>query len=76
MGTARRQTEISVAAHYKQNRVEGESFREYVVRHKLETFRTLLNDLQKPPMDVPEMFQDWGDDVAYSLKLGRGECAA
>jgi len=65
-----------VLTHYKQNRVEGESFREYVVRHKVETFRGLLTDLQKPPMDVPEMFQDWGDDVAYSLKLGRGECAA
>ena len=25
---------------------------------------------------VPEMFRDWGDDIAYSLQLGRGECAA
>ncbi|MEQ1884048.1 MAG: nitrite/sulfite reductase [Bryobacteraceae bacterium] len=65
-----------VLAHYRENRVEGETFRQYVIRHKVETFRTLLADLQKPPMDVPEMFQDWGDDVAYSLKLGRGECAA
>jgi sulfite reductase beta subunit-like hemoprotein len=65
-----------VLAHYKQNRQEGETFRGYVVRHKVETFRSLLADLQKPPMDVPEMFQDWGDDIAYSLKLGRGECAA
>jgi hypothetical protein len=24
----------------------------------------------------PEIYQDWGDDVAYSLELGRGECAA
>ena len=28
------------------------------------------------PMLSPEMYQDWGDDVAYSLELGRGECAA
>ena len=24
----------------------------------------------------PEIYQDWGDDMAYSLQLGRGECAA
>jgi hypothetical protein len=30
----------------------------------------------KPSVTNPEMFQDWGDDEAYSLKLGRGECAA
>ena len=35
-----------------------------------------LADLAKPPADVPEMFRDWGDDMEYSLKLGRGECAA
>jgi sulfite reductase beta subunit-like hemoprotein len=65
-----------VIAHYKHNRQEGETFRAYVLRHRVETFRTLLADLQKPPIDVPEMFRDWGDEVEYSLKLGRGECAA
>ena len=62
--------------HYKQNREEGETFRAYVLRHKVETFRQLTADLTKPPMDNPEMFRDWGDEVEYSLKLGRGECAA
>jgi hypothetical protein len=33
-------------------------------------------DLVKPSAMEPEMYQDWGDDVAFSLKLGRGECAA
>ena len=47
-----------------------------MLRHKVETFRQLTADLTKPPMDVPEMFRDWGDDIEYSLKLGRGECAA
>ena len=60
--------------HYKQNRVEGETFRAYVLRHKVETFKQLTADLTKPPMDNPEMFRDWGDDVSYSLQLGRGEC--
>ena len=49
---------------------------QYVLRHKVETFRKLTADLVKPAESVPEMYQDWGDDVAYSLQLGRGECAA
>jgi len=65
-----------VLDHFKQNREEGESFRAYVLRHKVETFRQLTADLTKPPLDNPEMFRDWGDDIAYSLQLGRGECAA
>jgi sulfite reductase beta subunit-like hemoprotein len=65
-----------VLAHYKENRQEGESFRSYVMRHKVETFRKLTADLVKPPLDAPEMFRDWGDEVDYSLELGRGECAA
>ena len=65
-----------VLEHFKQNREAGESFRGYVMRFKVETFRQLTADLAKPPMDVPEMFLDWGDEVAYSLTLGRGECAA
>ncbi len=65
-----------VLAHFKANRVEGESFREYVVRHKVETFKKLTADLAKPAEIDPELYQDWGDEVAYSLELGRGECAA
>jgi len=26
--------------------------------------------------DVEDLFVDWGDQETYSLKLGRGECAA
>ena len=65
-----------VLAHFKENRQEGESFRAYVLRHKVETFRKLTADLVKPPLDAPEMFRDWGDEIDYSLELGRGECAA
>jgi hypothetical protein len=46
------------------------------MRHKVETFRSMTADLVKPPDLAPEMYRDWGDDVDYSLKLGRGECAA
>jgi len=65
-----------VLDHYVANRQVGESFRDYVLRHKVETFRTMTNDLVKPPELAPEMYRDWGDDMEYSLKLGRGECAA
>jgi sulfite reductase beta subunit-like hemoprotein len=65
-----------VLAHYIANRQDGESFRDYVLKHKVETFRGMTNDLVKPPELDPEMYRDWGDDMEYSLQLGRGECAS
>ncbi|MEI9813900.1 MAG: nitrite/sulfite reductase [Acidobacteriota bacterium] len=65
-----------VLDHFIANREDGEKFREYVKRHKIETFKKMLADLAKPPADQPEMFMDWGDAENFSLKLGRGECAA
>ncbi len=65
-----------VLDHYIANRADGESFREYVMRNKVEFFRELIADLVKPMEIAPEVYQDWGDDTAFSLKLGRGECAA
>src|SRR5580704_13198764 len=65
-----------VLDHFLANRTEGESFRQYVLRHKVETFRALTADLAKPAEIAPEIYQDWGDDGAFSLQLGRGECAA
>jgi len=65
-----------VLNHYIENRLSSESFRDYVLRHKVETFRVMTNDLVKPPELSPEMYRDWGDEVEYSLQLGRGECAS
>jgi sulfite reductase beta subunit-like hemoprotein len=65
-----------VLEHFKSNRTDGESFRGYVMRFKVETFRKLTADLVKPSEMSPEMYNDWGDDVSYSLQLGKGECAA
>jgi len=62
--------------HYIANRADGETFREYVMRHKVEFFREATSDLAKPAELAPELYQDWGDDTDFSLKLGRGECAA
>jgi sulfite reductase beta subunit-like hemoprotein len=65
-----------VLDHFIANRQPGESFRQYVMRHKVETFRALTSDLAKPAELFPEIYRDWGDDEAFSLQLGRGECAA
>jgi len=64
-----------VVDHYMEARQEGETFRQYVLRHKVEFFRQKIADLAKPANLAPEMYQDWGDTDAFSLKLGRGECA-
>jgi sulfite reductase beta subunit-like hemoprotein len=65
-----------VLTHFKQNRQEGEAFRAYVLRQKVEVFRKLTADLVKPAELFPEIYKDWGDEIDYSLQLGRGECAA
>jgi len=65
-----------VLDHFIANRQEGETFRQYVLRYKVEVFRTMTADLAKPAELFPEIYQDWGDDEAFSLQLGRGECAA
>jgi sulfite reductase (NADPH) hemoprotein beta-component/sulfite reductase (ferredoxin) len=65
-----------VLTHYLDNRGDSESFRAYVLRHKVEFFRSMTADLAKPPELFPEIYNDWGDDTAFSLQLGRGECAA
>ena len=65
-----------VLNHYMTARVEGETFRDYVVRHKVAFFKEMTADLAKPLEVGDDMCTDWGDDVAYSLQLGRGECAS
>ncbi|MEP7351782.1 MAG: nitrite/sulfite reductase [Acidobacteriota bacterium] len=65
-----------ILAHFVENREDAESFRNYVKRQKVETFKKLTADLVKPAELNPELFLDWGDTEAFSLKLGRGECAA
>ena len=66
---------VRVLDHFLAHRLEGETFRAYVLRQKVETFRELTSEFAKPAEMFPEIYQDWGDDEAYSLKLGRGECA-
>ncbi len=65
-----------VIDHFMQDRQPGESFREYVLRHKVAFFKEMTADLAKPAEFTDEMYMDWGDEVAFSLQLGRGECAS
>jgi sulfite reductase beta subunit-like hemoprotein len=65
-----------VVEHYLDNRESAETFRHYVLRYKVEFFLSLTADLAKPPELFPEIYNDWGDETAFSLQLGRGECAA
>jgi sulfite reductase beta subunit-like hemoprotein len=65
-----------ILAHFQENRLNGESFRTYVFRQKVEVFKKLTADLVKPAELFPEIYKDWGDEIDYSLELGRGECAA
>lgn len=64
-----------VLDHYAGNRQDGESFRDYILRFKVEFFRELTADLAKPPELFRDIYRDWGDEVDFSLSLGRGECA-
>jgi sulfite reductase beta subunit-like hemoprotein len=65
-----------IVEHWSQHRIEGETFREYVHRNKVEFFRGMTADLAKPAELFPEIYKDWGDDMDFSLQLGRGECAS
>lgn len=65
-----------VIDHYVNNRAANETFREYVLRHKVEFFRGMVADLAKPPVFEEDMFRDWGDEMAFTKQLGRGECAS
>jgi sulfite reductase beta subunit-like hemoprotein len=63
-------------AFYKEERQLGEAFADWAARtpdaaivHRLRPFA----DVENASADV---FVDWGDTEAYSLKLGRGECVA
>ncbi len=65
-----------VLEHFMKDRQTGESFRNYVLRNKITFFKELTADLVKPTEMDEDMYKDWGDDVTYSLQLGRGECAS
>jgi len=65
-----------ILAFYKEARQPGETFSAWTARIPDEAIVSRLRpfaDVQEPS---EELFVDWGDTETYSLKLGRGECAA
>jgi sulfite reductase beta subunit-like hemoprotein len=61
---------------FKHDRQEGESFRAWTVRTPDEAVIHRLAPFAHGGEDEEDLFIDWGDQETYSLKLGRGECAA
>jgi len=68
-----------VLALYRDERREGESFRDFVARVGPERFREALAPLQQTPTfeDAPELYRDLGaGDELFRAEIGSGECAA
>jgi len=61
---------------YKSSRLEDESFREWADRTPDKDIISRLRPIADAADSKDELFVDWGDTETYSLKLGRGECAA
>jgi sulfite reductase beta subunit-like hemoprotein len=61
---------------YKFDRQPPESFSEWVARTPDEDIIARIRPLTDVTNASEDLFVDWGDTETYSLKLGRGECAA
>lgn len=66
-------------AHYKENRLDGELFTDFVQRVGPKSLGPIIADLRSVgPMtlDTIPLFQDWERDELYEVMRGEGECAA
>jgi len=64
-------------AFYQQDRqAAAETFSAWVARTPDKTIKDRLLPLAEVTAASADFFVDWGDTETYSLKLGRGECAA
>ena len=61
---------------YKAERLPQERFRKWALRTSDDAIARLLAPYLEAGGEESELFVDWGDSETYSLKLGRGECAA
>ena len=57
-------------------RSPAESFRTWALRTPDEAITSHLQPFVQATNEPEDLFIDWGDQETYSLKLGRGECAA
>lgn len=65
-----------ILAFYQQDRQPGESFGSWVTRTPDKAIVECLRPLVEVTNATEDIFLDWGDTETFSLKLGRGECAA
>lgn len=65
-----------VLAFYQRDRQAGESFAFWVTRTPDKAIVERLRPLVEVTNATEDIFLDWGDTETFSLKLGRGECAA
>ncbi len=63
-------------AFYQRERQSGESFSSWVGRTPDKAIVERLHPLTEVTNSTEDIFLDWGDTETFSLKLGRGECAA
>jgi sulfite reductase beta subunit-like hemoprotein len=63
-------------AFYQQDRRPGEAFTAWAGRTPDKNISARLRPFADVTDASEEFFVDWGDTETYSLKLGRGECAA
>ena len=61
---------------YQQDRGPGESFSSWVGRTPDKAIIERLQPFAEVSGSTEDIFLDWGDSETFSLKLGRGECAA
>lgn len=61
---------------YVAGREPGEPFRAWALRTPDEEITQRLQPFIDTSDDAEDLFIDWGDQEIFSLKLGRGECAA
>ncbi|AEV16390.1 Ferredoxin-nitrite reductase [Thermus sp. CCB_US3_UF1] len=67
-----------ILRRYLEERENGEGFQAYLDRVRVASFKAILEEFQEVPPyeEAPEFYQDLGGEgEAFSVRLGRGECA-
>ena len=66
----------NLLSYYQQDRQRGESFNSWIGRTPDKAIVERLHPFTEVNNSTEDIFLDWGDTETFSLKLGRGECAA
>ncbi len=67
----------SILASYAEERLPGQSFKEWLEARGVETIEKQVEEIGRPRpySEAPEDFIDWDEEEQFQVKLGRGECA-